>query len=149
MWAVYETSSSERQPYAPEDWLHGFFVTDGKAYRHLTQLRVSRSVDGRVWEAAGAVVVPGQPSALWAFVVDDRRIGIAAGFNNLYVKWVTASSLAELEPIDADLQLFDQTGEAEFFVRDGALTCVRSIFSVEGQTRVLFATTTERLFKAH
>lgn len=147
VWAVFETSSPERQPYTTEDWLHGFFVTDGKAYRHLTELKVSRSIDGAVWQDAGKVVVPGQPSALWAFAVDDRRIGIAAGFNNLFVKWFTAASLGELDPIDSDLQLFDQSGEAAFFVHDGALTCVRPIFSVESQTPLLLATTTERVFK--
>ena len=53
VWAVYESSSPELQAYTQDDWLHGYFVIDGKRYRHVTELRVSRSVDGIEWEAAG------------------------------------------------------------------------------------------------
>jgi TolB-like protein len=150
VWALYETSSSQRQPYTPQDWLHGFFVTDGKQYRHSTELRVSRSIDGVRWDPAGEIVVPGQPSALWAFMIDDRHIGIAAGFNNLYLKWFRGSSLGALEAIEADLQLPNHTdgaAQAAFFVHDDGLTSVRPVFDFESQTPILLTTTTERLFK--
>jgi hypothetical protein len=149
LWAVYETSSSQRQPYTAADWLQGFFVTDGKAYRHVTELRVSRSVDGVQWEPAGEIVFPGQPSGLWAFLIDDRHVGIAAGFNNLYLRWFRASSLGALETIEADLQLPNHTdgaSDAAFFIHDEGLTCVRPVFNVERQQPVLLAVTSERLF---
>ena len=150
LWAVYETSTSQLQPYTAADRLHGFFVTDGKAYRHVTELRVSRSVDGVQWEPAGDIVVPGQPSGLWAFLIDDHHVGIAAGFNNLYLKWFRASSPGALETIDADLRLPNHTegaSDAAFFIHDEGLRCVRPVFNVEGQQPVLLAVTSERLFR--
>ena len=146
IWAVYENSSAELQPYTPEDWLHGYFVIGGKQYRHVTELRVSRSADGMQWETAGKIVVPGQPSALWAFAMDERRIGIALGFNNLFVKWFTASSVSALAPIDSQLQLVYQSEEAEFFIHEASLTCVRPVFDFERQKPMLLATSTERLW---
>lgn len=109
-------------------------------------VRVSRSVDGVAWEAAGTVTLPGQPSGLWAFAVDERRIGIALGFNNRHMKWFTASSFAELKQSDSQLPLMHQSEEAEFFVRDAALTCIRPIFDFERQKPMLLATSTERLW---
>jgi hypothetical protein len=149
LWAVYETSSSQLQPYTAADWLHGFFVTDGQTYRHVTELRVSRSVDGMQWDPAGEIVVPGQPSGLWAFQIDDRRVGIAVGFNNLYLKWFRASSLGALETVEADLELpnhADGASDAAFFVHDDGLTCVRPVFNFESQQPVLLAVTSERVF---
>jgi hypothetical protein len=146
IWAVYETSSTELQPYTDEDWLDGYFVTDGRRFRHVTELRVSRSTDGISWSEAGKVVVPGQPSGLWAFPVDEKRIGIAAGFNNKFVKWFTASNGRSLTPIDSRLELFNQSDETACFVRDGSLTCVRPLFDVEGQKPMLLATNTEELW---
>ena len=150
LWAVYETSSPQRQPYTAADWLHGFFVTDGKAYRHVTEFRVSRSVDGVQWDHAGEIVVPGQPSGLWAFLIDERHLGIAAGFNNLYLKWFRASSLGALEAIDADLRLpnhADGASDAAFFIDEEGLTCVRPVFNSDTQQRVLLAVTSARLFR--
>jgi hypothetical protein len=147
LWAVYETSSSQLQPYTAADWLHGFFVTDGKAYRHVTEFRVSRSVDGVQWDHVGGIVVPGQPSGLWAFLIDERHLGIAAGFNNLYLKWFRASSLGALEAIDADLRLpnhADGASDAVFFIDEEGLTCVRPVFNVESQRPVLLSVTSER-----
>jgi TolB-like protein len=147
VWAVYEGSSKELQAYTQDDWLHGYFVIDGKQYRHVTELRVSRTVDGIKWEAAGTVVFPGQPSGLWVFALDERQIGIAVGFNNLYVKWFAASSLGDLRQIDSQLQLqfMHQSEEAECFVRDGSLTCIRPVLDFEKQKPMLLATSTERL----
>jgi hypothetical protein len=150
LWAVYETSSSQLQPYTAADWLHGFFVTDGKRYRHVTELRVSRSVDGVQWEPAGDIVVPGQPSGLWAFLIDDRHIGIAAGFNNLSLKWFRASSLGAFETIEADLQLPNHTqgaSDTAFFIHDEGLTSVRPVFDSERQQPVLLAVTSARVFR--
>jgi hypothetical protein len=146
IWAVYETSSTEHQPYTEGDWLHGYFVTNGKRYRHVTEVHVSRSADGISWSEVGKVVVPGQPSGLWAFPIDEKQIGIAAGFNNLFVKWFTVSNGQALRPIDSRLQLFNQSDEAECFVRDGSLTCVRPLFDVEGQKPMLLATSTEEFW---
>jgi hypothetical protein len=145
-WAVYENSSPELQPYTEDDWLHGHFVIDGKRYRHVTELHVSQSADGIEWKDAGKLVVPGQPSTLWAFPIDERQIGVAAGFNNLFVKWFTASHGRGLAPIDSQLQLFLQSDEAAFFVRDGSLTCIRPLFDGEGQKPMLLSTSTAELW---
>jgi hypothetical protein len=145
VWAVYEHSSPELQAYTQADRLHGFFVIDGKSYRHVTELRTSRSVDGVTWEAAGAVTLPGQPNGLWAFAIDERRIGIGLGFNNLYMKWFTVSSSGDLARIDSQLPMVYQDAEAEFFVRGAMLTCVRPVFDHEKQKPMLLATTTERV----
>jgi len=147
VWAVYENSSNELQAYTQDDWLHGYFVIDGKQYRHVTELRVSRTVDGIKWEAAGTVVFPGQPSGLWVFALDERRIGIAVGFNNLYVKWLAASPFGDLRQIDSQLQLhfMHQSEEAECFVRDASLTCIRPVLDFEKQKPMLLATSTESL----
>jgi TolB-like protein len=150
LWAVYEASSSQFQPNTATDRLHGFFVTDGKAYRHLTEFRVSRSVDGVQWDHAGEIVVPGQPSGLWAFLIDERHLGIAAGFNNLYLKWFRASALGALETIDADLRLPNHTdgaSQAAFFIHEEGLTCVRPVFNSESQQPVLLSVTSERVFR--
>jgi hypothetical protein len=146
VWAVYESSSSERQPYTPADWLHGYFVMDGKAYKHVTALHVSRTVDGARWEAAGTITFPGQPSALWAFAVDERRIGIALGFNNLSMRWLTASSFDSLRELDVELPLTHQLDQAEWFVHDAVLSCVRPVLDPERQKPMLVQTSTARVF---
>jgi hypothetical protein len=146
LWAVYEHSSNERQPYTPEDRLHGYFVVDGKQYRHVTEMHVSRSVDGMQWEAAGKVVFPGQPSGLWAFPVSERQIGIAVGFNNLFAKWFTASPSRDLHLIGSESQVMHNAEEAECFVRDSSLTCIRPIFDFESQKPMLLATRSRALY---
>ena len=143
VWAVYESSSPERQPYTESDWMSGFFVVDGKRYRHVTELRVSRSVDGEEWQDAGTLTLPGQPGALWAFAVDERRIGIGLAFNNLYTRWFTVSPFDDLAQIDVQLPFMQQSDDAEFFVRDGLLTCIRPVFDPEKQKPMLLATSTE------
>jgi len=111
----------------------------------VTELRVSRSVDGIQWEPAGKVVVSGQPSALWAFALNERQIGIAAGFNNLYMKWFTAHALGDLRPIESPLQLMHQSDDAEFFVHGSSVTCVRSVMDFERQKPMLLSTSTDSL----
>lgn len=147
LWAVYENSSDERQPYTPDDRLHGYFVVDGKQYRHVTELRVSRSVDGVQWQAAGKLVFPGQPSGLWAFPVSERQIGIAVAFNNLFAKWLTASRSRDLRPIGSELQVMHHAEEAECFVRDASLICVRPIFDFEQQKPMLLAMSSRALYR--
>jgi hypothetical protein len=144
LWAVYANPSPELQPYTANDWLHGFFVVGGKPFKHATELRVSRSADGVEWEPAGTLTVAGQPSGLWAFAAGERRIGIGLGFNNLYVKWFTVSTVDELTQSDFQLPLMQQFGEVEFFVRGAVLTCVRPVFDPERQKPMLMATSTER-----
>jgi hypothetical protein len=146
VWAVYENSSPERQPYTSADSLHGYFVVDGKQYRHLTELRVSRSVDGITWKEAGNVTFPGQPSALWAFAIGDRRIGVAVGFNNLSMRWLEASSSGDLRQVDSELPMSHQFEEAEWYVRDGGTTCVRPVFDPERQKPMLLSTGTARIW---
>ena len=148
LWVVYEHSSDELQPYTPDDLLHGYFVVDGKQYRHVTELRVSRSVDGIHWEAAGKVVFPGQPSGLWAFPVSERQIGIAVAFNNLFAKWFTASHSRDLGQIGSELQVMHHAEEAECFVRDASLICIRPIFDFEEQKPMLFATGSRALYRS-
>jgi TolB-like protein len=147
LWAVYERSSGERQPYTPDDWLHGYFVVDGKPYRHVTEVRVSRSVDGVQWHAAGTRVFPGQPSGLWAFPVSERQIGIAVAFNNLFAKWMTASRSRDLHPVDSALEVMRDAAEAECFAQDGSLTCIRPVFDVEQQQPMLLATSSRALYR--
>jgi TolB-like protein len=146
VWAIYESSSSQLQPYSVADWLSGFFVVDGKRYRHVTELQVSRSVDGVEWHAAGKLTLPGQPSALWAFPVNERRIGIGLAFNNLYTKWFTVSPFDDLEALDVQLPFMQQSDEAEFFVHDALMTCVRPVFDPEKQKPMLLTTSTARVW---
>jgi hypothetical protein len=147
LWAVYEHSSDDRQPYTPDDWLHGYFVVDGKPYRHVTELRVSRSVDGIHWEEAGTIVFPGQPSGLWAFPVSERQIGVAVAFNNLFAKWFTASRFGDLRPIGSEALVMHHAEEAECFVRDSSLTCIRPVFDFEQQKPMLLATSSRALYR--
>lgn len=146
VWAVYESSSPEKQPYSDGDWLSSFFVVDGKRYRHLVELRVSRSVDGVSWQDAGRLTLPGQPTGLWAFAVDDRRIGVGLAFNNLYTRWFTASPSDDLAELDVQLAFMQQSDDSAFFVRDTLLTCVRPVFDPEKQKPMLLVTTTNRVW---
>jgi hypothetical protein len=147
VWAVYEHSSDERQPYTPADWLHGYFVVDGTPYRHVTELRVSRSTDGMHWQDAGKILVSGQPSGLWAFPVAEGQIGIAAAFNNLFAKWFTASRSRDLRSIDSEGQAMHHAEEAECFMRDSSLICIRPVFDFEQQRPMLLATSSRALYK--
>ncbi len=147
VWAVYETSSGERQPYTRDDWLHGYFVVDGRPYRHVTELRVSRSADGIQWRPAGMIVFPGQPTGLWAFPVSERQIGIAVAFNNLFVKWLRASPPDDLRRIESPLQVMHPPEEAQCFVRESSLVCIRPVLDLEEQNRVLLATSSRALYE--
>jgi hypothetical protein len=147
VWAIHESSSSELQPYSVADWLSGFFVVDGKRYRHVTELQVSRSADGVAWHAAGKLTLPGQPGALWAFPVSERRIGIGLAFNNLYIKWFTVSPFDDLVALDIQLPFMQQSDEAEFFVHDALMTCVRPVFDPEKQKPMLLTTSTARVWR--
>jgi hypothetical protein len=145
IWAVYESSSPERQPYTDGDWLSGFFVSDGRRYRHMTELRVSRSVDGVAWQDAGALTLPGQPGALWAFAVDERQIGIGLAFNNINTRWFTVSPFENLAQLDVQLPFTQQSDDTAFFVRDARLTCVRPVFDPAKQKPMLLTTSTNRI----
>ena len=72
LWAVYETSSPERQPI-PGGLAPWLLRHRRQAVQTCTELRVSRSVDGIEWRAAGKVVFPGQPGGLWAFASTSDR----------------------------------------------------------------------------
>jgi len=146
-WAVYETSSDERQPYTHEDWLHGYSVIDGRAYRHVTELRVSRSADGIRWEPAGSLVFPGQPTGLWAFPVSERQIGVALGFNNLFVKWLAAPPFGDLRQIESPHRVLQDAEKVQCFARDGSLVCVRLVLDIEAQHPVLLATSSRALYE--
>lgn len=146
VWAVYETSSRELQPYTEDDRLHGYFVTGGKAYRHVTELHVSRSRDGIAWQDAGKVVVAGRPSALWAFPIGDKQIGVAAGFNNVSVRWFAATEGRGLMAMDSRLQLWQQPEETACFVQAETLTCIRPLFDGDGQRPMLLASSTGTLW---
>jgi TolB-like protein len=146
IWAVSENSSDERQPYGDADGLSGFFVVDGRRYRHVSELRVDRSADGVTWQSAGTLTVPGQAGALWAFAVDERRIGIGLAFNNLSTRWFTASPAGTLAEVDAELPFMQQSDEARFFVDDGVLTSVRPVFDPEKRKPMLLATSTGRVW---
>jgi TolB-like protein len=144
IWAIYETSSNELHPYRDQDWLHGFHVVDGKRYRHTTELRVSRSHDGVAWEDSGRFSVPGRPGGLWAFELDDRRLGVALGFNNLSMQTFTASPDDGLQATGVELPFMQQSGEAQCLARDGVLTCFRPILDPVSQQPMLLTTTSER-----
>jgi len=147
VWAVYEHSSDERQPYTPDDWLHGYYVVDGKRYRHVTEVRVSRSVDGMDWEPAGKIVFPGQPTGLWAFPVSEQQMGIAVAFNNLIVRWLAVSRSNGVRLVDSALQVVHHSEKAELFVRDGSLLCIRPVFDFEEQKPMLLATSSRVLYE--
>jgi hypothetical protein len=121
-------------------------VVDGKRLSHVTELRVSRTEDGVAWQPAGRLTMTGQPGGLWAFAVDERRIGIALGFNNLYTKWFAVSPFDDLSEIDVELPFMQQSGEAECFFRDTQLTCVRPVLDPDQQKPMLLATSTQRVW---
>jgi TolB-like protein len=146
VWAIYATSSPERQPYTETDWLSGFFVVDGQRYRHVMELRASRSVDGVTWQDAGKVTLPGQSGALWAFAVDEGRIGIGLAFNNLYTKWFDVTRSDALATLDVQLPFMQQSDEAACFVRDAQLTCVRPMLDPVKQKPMLLVTTSDRVW---
>jgi TolB-like protein len=147
VWAVYESSSEERQPYTPDDWLHGSYVVDGRQYRHVTELRVSRSRDGVHWQGAGTLVFPGRPSGLWGFALSERQIGVALAFNNRVLKWMTASTARDLRAIDAEVPAVHHDAAAEFFVRNAALVCVRPVPDLQAQTTMVLATSSRALYE--
>jgi hypothetical protein len=143
---VYETPLSERRPYSALDWLSGFFVVDGQRYNHMTELHVSRTDDGMTWQPAGALTLPGQPGGLWAFPVDERRIGIALAFNNLSARWFAVSRFDELTASDVQLPFMQQFGQADCFVHDARLTCVRPVLDPERQKPMLVVTSTDKVW---
>jgi hypothetical protein len=147
LWAVYEAPSDAREPYAEHDWLHGYFVIDGKRYRHSTELRVARSRDGLRWTPVGTRVLPGQASGLWVFPIAEGRIGIARGFNNLFVKWFTVAEDGALRDVEADLRLMNQSETSGFFARRGSLVCIRPNFDFESQQEVLLGMSSRDLYR--
>ncbi len=147
LWAVYESSSDERQPYTPDDRLHGYFVVGGKRYRHVTEVRISRSTDGLHWQPAGKIVFPGQPSGLWVFPISEQQVGIAVAFNNLFVKWLRVSRFHGVRLVDSELQLMHQSEEVECFARDASLVCIRPILDFQEQRPMLLATSSRTLYK--
>jgi tetratricopeptide (TPR) repeat protein len=147
LWAIWETWSDELHPYEEDDWLHGFYVTDGKKYRHTTELHVASSRNGTEWTPLGKRVLPGQGSALWAFPVSDGRIGIAMGFNNLFVRWFLGSREQGLRDVDVDLRLMHQHEMAGFYVRGDAIACVRPVFDYRRQEEVLVGVSSSGLYR--
>jgi TolB-like protein len=146
IWVVYETTSPERQDHRDDNWLSGFFVVGGKRYTHMTELRVSRSIDGRTWLPAGTVTLSGQPSALWSFNAGERQIGIGVGFNNVHARWFSVSTAGVLRESGAELPVMYHSEDAQFFVRGARLTCIRPVVDPATQSPMLLATTTERVW---
>ena len=149
LWAIYANSSEDLQPYTSQDRLHGYFVVNGRRYRHITELCVSRSSDGRTWQEVGKITLPGQPSGLWGFAVSDRAIGIAMGFNNLFVNWFTTSPSGRLRRIESPLQVMHQSEQAHFFVDETSLTCIRPIFDPGEQQSRLLLTHSRALYEKY
>ena len=70
-----------------------------------------------------------------------------AAFNNLIAKWFTASRARDLRRVDSELHVMHHAEEAECFMRDSSLTCVRPIFDFEQQRPMLLATSSRALYK--
>jgi hypothetical protein len=79
--------------------------------------------------------------------VSERQIGVAVAFNNLFAKWFTASRFGDLRPISSEALVMHHAEEAECFVRDASLICIRPIFDFEQQRPMLFATSSRALYR--
>jgi uncharacterized membrane protein len=67
-------------------------------------------------------------------------------FNNLFAKWLTASRSRDLRWIDAEPQVMHHAEEADCFVRDTSLICIRPVFDFEQQKLMLLATRSRALY---
>jgi hypothetical protein len=68
-------------------------------------------------------------------------------FNNRFVTWLTASRPGDLRRIDSDLQVMHDAAQAECFVRNAALVCLRPVFDFEAQKPMLLATSSRALYQ--
>jgi TolB-like protein len=146
-WAVCLTDSDALEPYDPTDRWTGYFVIDGKSYKHTGELRVAATRDGRAWEERGRVTLSGQGSGLWAFPLGDAAIGIGVQSNARFMRWFVASRTGLSEVRSAlDLQL--DSSAAVFSVHDGWILCLRPVFDhFAEQQSVLLGAGSRRLFE--
>jgi TolB-like protein len=147
-WAVCLADSEVLEPYTPADRLCGYFVIDGKRYRHTCALRVAASRDGRAWEERGRLTLAGQGSGLWAFPLSGDAIGIGVQFNARFMRWFALSSSGGLREIGSALELQTDSPEAVFFAREGRILSLRPVFDYFGEQRtVLLGAGSRRLFE--
>ncbi len=148
LWAVYVADSDALEPYTPADWLAGYFVLDGRRYKHMCAVHVAVSRDGRAWEERGEVTLSGQSSGLWAFPIADGAIGIGVQFNSRFMKWFALSRSGELREIPSSLELPTDSRDVTFFVRDGRILSLRPVFDHFGEQRtVLLGAGSRKLFE--
>ena len=148
VWAVYQTWSDVREPYTAADWLTGYYVTDGKRYKHMSEIHVARTRDGVEWQEYASVVLPGQGSGLWAFPVSDRAIGIGVQFNSRFMKWFTTSRPETLQAIPSSVELMCQSDDVTVFAGDGLIACLCPVFDhFAAQQTVLMGVGSRRLFE--
>jgi len=147
-WAVCLTDSDALEPYDPADPLTGYFVIDGRRYRHVCELRVAASRDGLAWEERGKITLPGQGSGLWAFPLPAGALGIGVQFNARFMRWFTLPSSGGLREIPSSLELQTDSPAAVFFVRDGRILSLRPVFDYFREQRsVLLGAGSRRLFE--
>lgn len=148
LWAVYQTVSDVREPYEATDWLTGYYVTDGKRYKHMCEIHVAYSLDGIEWREFSKVVLPGQGSGLWAFPLADGRIGIGVQFNSRFMKWFATARSNTLRAIPSSLELRCHSAGASVFASDGQVACLVPMFDhYDTHRTVLMGVGSRRLFE--
>ena len=125
LWAVYTSVADVLEPYTADDWLCGYYVVDGKRYKHMSTLHVASSRDGNLWTEQATSTFSGQGSGLWCFPLSERSIGIGVQFNGRFMRWFATGRRATLREVRSTLELFCAPQGVRFFAQGGRILSLR------------------------
>ena len=110
------------------------------------QLVATRSDNGRDWTEFKSFTLKYEPSGMWSFVFDQRRVGLAVQYNNLTLEWYVLSSNGELRKMKSRQRLYLELRQLRFYLQDNKLNIARIIYDHDTKEAPLLITRSSDLY---
>ncbi|MBT5876874.1 MAG: hypothetical protein HOH43_25860 [Candidatus Latescibacteria bacterium] len=118
---------------------YGYYTSaDGNRWRKADAITVASRQKGGEWSAERVVNIGNEISGLWAFARDDDRIGLAVGYHNVDLVWISVGREDETVARDVLTRLLpDGTDSVRFFINSGAVACIRTVRDFRKERQVI------------
>jgi TolB-like protein len=112
---------------ARDPWVGYFRTADGRTFKKAAAIEVTSSLDGVHWSPRRRVLVDRETSALWAFPISRSQIGVAASYNNLFLRWAASVGPERFVSVESPVRLLLENRNVRFFAADNRIVCLRPV----------------------
>lgn len=128
---------------------YGYYNSaDGNRWRKADAITVAFRQTGGEWTAERVVMVSKEISDLWAFARDDDRIGLAVGYHNVDLVWVSVGR--EVQTVARDVfprLLTDGPDPVRFFIGSDTVSCIRTVRDFRKERQVIILQQSNEVYR--